>query len=129
MSKPILYSVIESRIHPPFSSLYQRLGIEEQQFSSTRKVMARIKKQPADYLVADFHYGYSNNYAGVNISNLDVMSMAMQRYAPFPRTKVIVVAIKHEIHYVSELNAIYPLDAVLQYPVTELQMYAHLIPS
>jgi hypothetical protein len=57
MSKPILYSVIESRIHPLFSALYQRLGIEEQQFSSKRKVMAEIKKRPADYLVADFHYG------------------------------------------------------------------------
>lgn len=126
MSKPILYSVIESRIHPYFSALYQRLGIEEQQFSSTRKVMARIKKQPADYVVADFHYGYSNNYAGVNISNLDVMLMAMQRYAPFPRTKVIIVAAKHEIHHVSELESIYPLHAVLQYPVVEAQMQACL---
>lgn len=54
MSKPILYSVIESRIHPPFSALYQRMGIEEQRFSSTRKAMAKIKKQPPDYVVADF---------------------------------------------------------------------------
>jgi hypothetical protein len=61
--------------------------------------------------------------------NLDVMLIAMQRYAPFPQTKVIVVAAKHEIHYVSELNAIYPLHAVLQYPVTELQMQAYLISS
>ncbi|HHL19209.1 MAG TPA: hypothetical protein ENJ33_05695 [Thiothrix sp.] len=126
MSKPILYSVIESRIHPRFSTLYQRLGIEELLFSSTRKAMAQIKKQPPDYLVADFHYGYSNNYAGVNISNLDVMLMAMQRYAPFPRTKVIVVAAKHEMQYVSELGGIYPLCAVLQYPVTELQMEKYL---
>ncbi len=126
MSKPILYSVIESRIHPSFSTLYQHLGMVEEQFFSTRKAMARIKKQPPDYVVADFHYGYSNNYAGVNISNLDVMLMAMQRYAPFPQTKVIVVAAKHEIQHVGELGDIYPIHAVLQYPVTALQMEASI---
>lgn len=65
---------------------------------------------------------YSNNYAGVNISNLDVMLMAMQRYAPFPQTKVIVIAAKHEIQYVDGVGDICPLYAVLQYPVTEMQM-------
>lgn len=120
MSKPILYSVIESRIHPQLSPLYQQLGLEEEQFTSTRKVMSKIKKCPPDYLIADFRYGYSNNYAGVNISNLDVMLMAMQRYSP--KTTVIIIAAKHEIHHVSELQDIYPIHATLQFPVTELQM-------
>ena len=120
MSKPTLYSVIESRIHPQFSQLYQQLGIKEEQFTSTRKAMSTIKKYPPDYLIADFRYGYSNNYAGVNISNLDVMLMAMQRYSP--ETTVIIIAAKHEIHHVSELEDIYPIYAILQFPVVELQM-------
>jgi len=44
-----------------------------------RKVISQTKKQPANYLVTDFIYGYSNN-AGVNISNIDVLLMSMQRY-------------------------------------------------
>lgn len=77
--------------------------------------MGKLKKQAPDYLVADFVYGYSNNYAGVNISNLDVMLMAMKRYSP--DTKVIVLAQKHEIQHVAKLESIYPLHGILQLPI------------
>ncbi len=120
MSNLLLYSVVETRLHPQMTALYAQHGIDEEVFTSTRKVMSRIKKRAPDYVVADFVYGYSNNYAGVNISNLDVMLMAMQRYAP--DSKVIVLAQKHEIQYVSKLNDIYPLYAVLQLPVVQDEM-------
>ncbi len=115
-----LYSVVQSRFHPLLTPLYTEKGIEETVFTSTRKVMSQLKKQAPDYLVADFIYGYSNNYAGVNISNLDVMLMAMQRYAP--DTKVIVLAQKDEIQYVDKLNDIITLHGVLQMPVTPAEM-------
>ncbi len=115
-----LYSVVQSRFHPLLTPLYTEKGIEETVFTSTRKVMSQLKKQAPDYLVADFIYGYSNNYAGVNISNLDVMLMAMQRYAP--DTKVIVLAQKDEIQYVDKLNDIIELHGVLQMPVTPAEM-------
>lgn len=120
MPKLILYSVVESPLHPGMSDLYRRKGIEEAIFNSTRKAMAKLKKQAPDFLVADFIYGYSNNYAGVNISNLDVMLMAMQRYSP--DTKVIVLAQKHELEHVSKLEPIYPLHGVLCYPLSEQDM-------
>ncbi len=118
--KPILYSVVQSRFHPRLTSLYTEHGIEEKVFTSIRKVMSDIKKESPDYLVADFIYGYSNNYAGVNISNLDVMLMAMQRYSP--DTKVVVLAQKNELQHVSKLNDIFPLHGVLRLPVTSQDM-------
>ena len=72
MSNKILYSLIESPAHPKLSDLYQRLGLSEVRLTSSRKAMSELKKNPPDYVVAEFFYGYGNNYAGINISNLDV---------------------------------------------------------
>lgn len=120
MSTPFVYSVVSSRIHPRMTHLYAQQGLSEKVFSSTRKAMNLIKKEKPAYLVADFLYGYSNNYAGVNISNLDVMLMALQRYSP--DTKVIIIAEKHEIQYVPHLDTIMPLHGILQHPVSEGDM-------
>ena len=54
MSAITLFSVIESPAHPNFSALYKRLKIEELKFNSMRKVIARLKKQTPDYIVAEF---------------------------------------------------------------------------
>ncbi len=82
-----------------------------------RKALAALKTEPYDVIVAEFFYGYGNNYAGVNVSNLDVMLYSLQKYAP--DTRVIVLVDKSEYEYVDALNAIYPLHAVLQYPLAE----------
>ncbi len=85
-----------------------------------RKALQQLKQQPPDIVVADFIYGYGNNYAGVNISNLDVFLHGLQRYAP--AAKVIVLVEKAERQYVDKLNEILPLHAVLVYPVSEAMM-------
>ncbi len=117
----LIYSIIESATHPKLSSLYADLGLEEQRFTSMRKVMAALKKQAPDFIVAEFIYGYSNNYAGVNISNLDVLLYSLQKYAP--RCRVIVFCNKGEEAYTDKLQTIFPLHAVLTKPVdaTDLQ--------
>ena len=120
----ILYSVIESPTHPKFSALYQRLGLQEQKLLSTRKTMSQLKKQRPDYLVAEFFYGYSNNYAGINISNLDVLLYSLQKYAP--ETRLIVIVNKDELEHVDKLRHIFPVYAVLQHPVNEADMQAVL---
>jgi len=112
----LVYSIIDSPACPVVTAEYRQRGIREEIFSSTRKAISRIKQQPPDALVAEFRYGYSNNYAGVNISNLDVMLMSMQRYAP--DTRVVVLASKDERQYVDQLNAIFPLREILVFPVT-----------
>ena len=99
-----LFSVIESPAHPNFTALYQRLKVNEVKFNSMRKVIAQLKKQQPDFIVAEFFYGYGNNYAGVNISNLDVLLYSLQKYSD--KTKVIVLVDKNEQQYVTKLNNI-----------------------
>jgi len=116
MSLKCLFSVIESPLHPRLTAVYEANGVEEVQFTSMRKALAALKKQKPDYIAAEFFYGYGNNYAGVNISNLDVLLYSLQKYAP--DTKVIVFVDKKERGYVDKLNDILPLYAVLQFPVS-----------
>ncbi|MCW9023948.1 MAG: hypothetical protein OQK73_04635 [Gammaproteobacteria bacterium] len=115
-----LFSIIESPMHPILSGLYQRLGIEEVRLTSIRKAISTLKQQKPDYVVAEFFYGYGNNYAGVNISNLDVFLFSLQKFAP--NAQVIVLVDKSEFQYVDKLNNIFPLLAILQQPVTEQQI-------
>ena len=113
----ILFSIIESSRHPNFARLYQRLNIQEYCFNSMRKLIKQLKTHQPDYIVAEFFYGFGNNYAGVNISNLDVMLYSLQKYSP--NTKVIVFVDKEERQYVDKLNTIIPLHAVLVRPFSE----------
>lgn len=124
MSNETLYSLVESPSHPRFSDLYQRLGFDEVRLTSSRKAMSELKKNPPDYVVAEFFYGYGNNYAGINISNLDVFLHALRRYAP--EAKVIVLVEKPERQYVDKLMELFSIHEVLVYPVTEEQMAAAL---
>lgn len=116
MGQAVLFSIIESPIHPDYSGLYRELKIQDVRLLSMRKALTLLKKQQPDFIVAEFFYGYGNNYAGVNISNLDVLLSSLQKYAP--TAKVIVLVEKAEAQYVPKLNALFPLHAVLQYPVS-----------
>lgn len=115
-----LLSIIESPMHPNFSTLYRSLGLEEKRVNSMRKAISTLKSYQPDYIVCEFFYGYSNNYAGVNISNLDVMLYSLQKYSP--DTRVIIVVDKSERQYVAKLDEILPVHSVFQYPVSEQQM-------
>ncbi len=120
MSKKVLYSIIESPLHPNFIDLYQSLNIENVQFGSMRKAISHLKKQKPDYVVAEFFYGYGNNYAGVNVSNLDVFLHSLQKYAP--DAKVIVMVEKEELKHVAKLANLFTLHAVLKHPVSSQAM-------
>ena len=117
MSNKTLYSLIESPTHPNFSALYAQLGLEEIQLTSSRKAMNELKKNKPDYVVAEFFYGYGNNYAGINLCNLDVFLRSLQKYAP--DTKVIVIAMKEEREFVDKLAELFPVHGVLVHPVKE----------
>ena len=120
MALPYLYSIIESPVHPNFTAVYESKGISELRFTSMRKAIAALKKKSPKYVVAEFFYGYGNNYAGVNISNLDVLLYSLQKYAS--EAKVIVMVDKSERKYVDKLNEILPLHAVLQFPVSSTEI-------
>ena len=120
MSSKTLFSIIESSGHPNASAFYDSIGIQETKINSMRKAIAAIKKQAPDFIVAEFFYGYGNNYAGVNISNLDVLLYSMQRYAA--DTKVIVLVQPDEYKYVDKLNEIIKLHDILKLPLTPDQL-------
>ena len=125
MPAKILFSIIESSGHPNATELYKSLGIEEIRINSMRKAIAELKKaasknQQPDFIVAEFFYGYGNNYAGVNISNLDVLLHSLQKYSP--DTNVIVLVDKSEFQYVDKLNEIIKLHDVFKSPVSRSQL-------
>ena len=117
MPARILFSIVESPLHPDFSALYRRLGISEVRLGSQRKAISALKTQVPDIVVAEFYYGYGNNYAGVNVCNLDVFLYSLQKYTADAR--IIVLVDKREYQYVDKLGALFPLHAVLQHPVRE----------
>jgi hypothetical protein len=120
----LVYSIIESPTHPDFSTLYRELGIEQLRLTSMRKAIAELKRRPPDLVVAEFFYGYGNNYAGVNVSNLDVFLASKRKYAP--EARVIVLAQTAELGFVDRLTALFPIAAVLPQPVTREAMRAVL---
>jgi hypothetical protein len=124
MAEKNLFSIVESPLHPDFSALYRRLGLAEVRLGSMRKAISALKSRTPDIVVAEFMYGYGNNYAGVNVSNLDVFLYSLQKYSR--ESAVIVMADKQEVQYVDKLIALFPIQAVLQHPVTERDMEACL---
>jgi len=109
------------------SSLYRRLKISEHKVNSVRNALKLLKREAPDFIVAEFFYGYGNNYAGVHISNLDVLLHSLPKYAPSAR---VIVFVSHSEHqYVEQLNSIYPLHGVLQHPLRQAELEALLNPA
>ena len=120
----VLFSIIESPMHPDFSRLYRRLDIRELRLGSMRKAIRQVKKDRPDFVVAEFFYGFGKNYAGVNVSNLDVVLYSLLKAAPAART--IVMVDKSQRQYIDRLTAILPVHTVLQHPVSEQDIEAVL---
>ena len=80
-----------------------------------RKAISELKRTRPDFVVAEFFYGYGNNYAGVNVSNLDVFLYSLQKYSP--QAKVIVFVDKSERKYLDKLPAGLQPHAVFVQPV------------
>ena len=54
MNQSVIFSIIESPIHPNFTALYQQLDFQNIQLYSMRKALAEMKKQKPDFIVAEF---------------------------------------------------------------------------
>jgi len=121
MPNKILLSVIESPTHTDFSRLYADLGFDHLKVNSMRKALAYVKTSKPDFVVAEFFYGYGNNYAGVNLSNLDVFLYALEKYAP--DTKVIAMTQRSELKHAERLNEITPFYAIVAQPVRPNQLH------
>ena len=122
----LLYTLINSPLDCRFTDLYRELGIEENRFDSARNLHRALKQRRPDYFIGEFIYGWGNNYAGANVSNLDVTIRTLQRFAP--QARVIVFMHPREEDHIGKLLDLFPLHAVLTYPVSEQAMQAALQP-
>jgi len=116
MSLTIL-SIVESPTHPKLSALYQQMGAREIKVNSSRNAIKALKTHKPDFIVAEFFYGYGNNYAGVNVSNLDVLLSSLPKYSP--DTKTIVFTLKEEAQYIKKLHDLYPIHAAFLHNTPE----------
>ena len=123
MPHKTIYSIIESPLFPDLTDLSQSMGFRELRFDSTRKAISQLRRDKPDIVIGEFVYGYGNNYAGVNVSNLDVFFYSLQKYAPDAR--IIVLVEKGELQYVDKLKPLFDLHAVLTLPVSgsDLEQY------
>lgn len=119
-----LFSLIESPVHPDFRTLYQKLDIAEERFDTARNLHRAMQKQIPDFFVGEFIYGWGNNYAGANVSNLDVTLRSLQYLAP--QAKMIVFMQPSEEPHIGKLLELFPIHAVMTYPVSEQAMQAAL---
>lgn len=119
-----LYALVDSPFASHFPDLYQELGIVAQRFDSARNLHRALQKQPPDFFVGEFIYGWGNDYAGATVSNLDVTLRTLQAVAP--QAKIIVVMQPSEEAHIGKLLALFSVHAVLKYPITEDQMRAAL---
>ena len=117
MARKKLLSIIESPTHPRLSALYQQLGLQEFKVNTMRNALKVLKKEQPDFIVAEFFYGYGNNYAGVNVSNLDTLLSSLPKYSPDTRTIVFVQ--KDEMEHIEKLHKIYPLHAAFLHNTPE----------
>lgn len=120
----LLYTLLESPLACQFPDLYQELGIEAERFDTARNLHRALKKRLPDYFVGEFVYGWGNNYAGANVSNLDVTIRTLQAVAP--KAKIIIVMRPSEEPHIGKLLELFPVHAVLTYPIDENQMRAVL---
>lgn len=120
----LLYTLVETPLACQFPDLYEELGIVAERFDSARNLHRALKKQIPDYFVGEFVYGWGNNYAGANVSNLDVTIRTLQAVAP--KAKIIIVMRPSEEAHVGKLLELFPVHAVLTYPIDENQMRAVL---
>jgi len=119
-----LFALIESPFAPHFPDLYQELGIVAERFDSARNLHRALQKQAPEFFLGEFIYGWGNDYAGNTVSNLDVTLRTLQSRAP--GAKIIVVMQPSEAPHINKLLDLFPIHAVLKYPVSEDDMRAVL---
>lgn len=119
-----LYALVASPFAAHFPGLYQELGIVAERFDSARNLHRALKKQVPDFFVGEFIYAWGNDYAGNTISNLDVTLRTLQ--AVGPRAKILIVMQPSEQAHIGKLLELFPVHAVLKYPIAEEQMRAAL---
>lgn len=110
-----LFVLIQSPLPSDFLSLCDELGIAAQRFDSARNLHRALQKQAPDFFMGEFIYGWGNDYAGATVSNLDVTLRTLQCVAP--QAKIIVLMQAREEPHIDKLLALFPVQAMLTFPI------------
>ena len=121
----MVFSLIESPLHPDTTDMFARLNYSNLAYNSIRKAIGALKQHKPTWVLADFLYGYGNNYAGVNISNLDVFLHSLQKYAGDAR--VIIFCEKPELKHAQHLAKLFVIEKIFTYPVPLSELEQMLI--
>lgn len=120
MEPLLLFDIVESPVHPDLAPACRALGYRREAFTQQRKAMQRLKHATPAVIAADFFFGYGNNYAGANVSNLDVLLRSVARFAPTAR--ILVFAAAAERRHIPRLEELFRLDAVVTAPVDGIDL-------
>ena len=114
MPKTIIYTVFESAFELDIKHLCQMDTIQQENFSTNRKLIAQVKKQEPDFILAEFIYEPS---LGTQISSLDGILGTVERFCK--KTQLIIYT---ESRYREQLESVrekFKIQHVLEYPVQE----------
>lgn len=116
----LMYTLVESPLALRFEDLFAELGIEVVHFDSARNLHRALKQRVPDYFVGEFVYGWGNNYAGANVSNLDVTLRTLEPIAP--KARIIIVMRPSEAAHIDKLHDLFKVHATLAYPIDDAQL-------
>ncbi len=119
-----LFSLTTTPLPPHFAELYRELDIAAERFDSARKLHRTLQQQAPDFFLGEFVYGWGNDYAGNTVSNLDVTLRTLQCAAP--KAKVIVLMQPSQAPHIGKLLELFPVHAVLRFPLSDEEMRAVL---
>lgn len=114
----LLLSIVELGGYPDFTPLYQRAGYQVVVEHNMRKALGIIKKKKPAVIVAEFNY--QSDFRD-RTSSLESMLATAQHN---PGTRIVVFYEKEVVHQFETLRARHHFDAMLRFPVDEVELEA-----
>ena len=114
----LLLSIVELGGYPDFTPLYQRAGYQVLVEHNMRKALGIIKKKKPAVIVAEFNY--QSDFRD-RTSSLESMLATAQHN---PGTRIVVFYEKEVAHQFETLRARHHFDAMLRFPVDEVELEA-----
>lgn len=114
----LLLSIVELGGYPDFTPLYQRAGYQVLVEHNMRKALGIIKKKKPAVIVAEFNY--QSDFRD-RTSSLESMLATAQHN---PGTRIVVFYEKEVAHQFEKLRARHHFDAMLRFPVDEVELEA-----
>lgn len=114
---PTLYSIVELGGYPDFGPQYRQAGFQVVSVQSVRKALALMKKDPPAVVVAEFNF--QSDFRD-RTSTLETLMATLQ--SRYPECKSIILYEPEVAHAFKRLQATFPIDVALAFPVDAERM-------